>query len=260
MRAARLFCSLLAALALIGGCAAPSQIALVHLAPTDASAPGRYKTVLIAGDGRLPVFDNAVGDVEARLDEWGGGTRADIVRLSAAPAAAADGARSATLRHVLAAVAAMKPAAGQGCFVFATSHGSAERGLWLQATNEYLNPRALDRALAQGCGDAPTAVVISGCFTGIFAMRPMTRANRVILTAASADRTSFGCGAGRTYTAYDKCLLDALDAGGTWRRAYGAIRRCVADEERRNDVEPSEPQAWFGAGVRGLKLPVQPFQ
>jgi hypothetical protein len=88
----------------------------------------------------------------------------------------------------------------------------------------------------------------------------MTRANRVVLTAARPDRTSFGCAAGRVYTAYDKCLLDALDAGGTWRTAYAAVQTCVIDEEQRNDAEPSGPQAWFGRAVANLALPGAPPQ
>jgi hypothetical protein len=220
-------------------------------------APMTYKAVLVAGDGRLPVFDNAVQGVEARLRAAGAGGRADIQRLSAAGDTLDRDARIrlASRANILAVVAAMKPAPGQGCFVFATSHGGQWRGLWLAANQEYLTPDALDLALSAGCGEAPTVVVMSGCYTGIFARPPMTRPNRIVLTAARSDRTSFGCGAGRTYTAYDKCLLDALDKGGTWPVAYGLIERCVLAEERRSDVAPSGPQAWFGPRVVGLPVP-----
>ncbi len=221
-----------------------------------AATATRYKSVLVAGDGRLPVFDNAVRDVAKRLRASGGSAASDMQRLSsAAPTIAHGGVRLASLDNVLGAIAAMRPAAGQGCLVFATSHGGQDRGLWLQATDEFLTPRDLDRALTKGCGDAPTVVVISACFSGVFAEPPMARPNRVVLTAARPDRTSFGCGAGRVYTAYDKCLLDALDAGGTWPRAYAAIQSCVVAEEQRNDATPSEPQAWFGRAVANLELP-----
>jgi hypothetical protein len=99
---------------------------------------------------------------------------------------------------------------------------------------------------------------MSGCFTGIFAQPPMTRPNRVILTAARPDRTSFGCGAGRTYTVYDACLLDSMAKGGTWETAYAAIRACVVAEERREGATPSEPQAYFGVEVTNLRLPTSP--
>jgi hypothetical protein len=139
--------------------------------------------------------------------------------------------------------------------VFATSHGGKNEGLWLSASEDFLTPRALDQALLAGCGDAPTAVVISACFSGIFAQPPMTRANRIVLTAARPDRTSFGCHAGRTYTVYDQCLLAAFARSGSWKAAYASIRTCVAAEEEREQVTPSEPQGWFGAEVADLPLP-----
>jgi len=229
--------------------------------PYDADAPAatRYKVVLIAGDGSLPVFDNAVESVAARMRERNSVAADDIQRLSAAPGIIAQhGARTASLDHVLDAIGNMKPGPGEGCFVFATSHGvaGAYPTLKLSMTGEVLTPHALDRALTRGCGNAPTAVVVSGCFTGAFAKSPMNRPNRVVLTAARADRASFGCGAGRTYTVYDECLLDAIDAGGTWRQAYVSVQHCVTDNEVVDQVTPSLPQAWFGLAIADMPLPV----
>jgi len=239
--------------------ACAALLAVTAAAREPASAPAGFKAVLIAGDASMPVFDNAVASVAARLRERGV-MQDDIQLLSASPAVAArEGARPASLDGVLDAISTMAPGAGQGCFVFATSHGAPGAGLVLAATHEVLDPAALDAALAEGCGTAPTVVVISACFSGLYARAPMTRPNRIVLTAARPDRTSFGCGAGYTYTVYDRCLLDALDGAksgdGTWRRAYAAIRRCVSAVERQGRFEPSEPQAWFGPAVGDLALP-----
>ncbi len=221
-------------------------LALLTAAPAQA-APAQPLAVLVAGDDSLPVFDNAVAALQQRMAAHGAPAAA---RLSTSRAfSGRPGIQSATLAHVLAAVAAMHPAPGQGCLVFATSHGAHHEGLWLSWADQFLTPTALDRALTAGCGNAPTVVVISSCYSGDFAQAPMTRANRVVLTAARADRSSFGCGAGRTYTVYDECLLAALDRGGTWALAYAAVRRCVRVQERLDGEVPSEPQAWFGAGV-----------
>lgn len=222
---------------------------------TRVAAPDSYKIVLVAGDDSLPVFDNAVSDLRARLLAHGASNAGDIAQLSASQDVAAGGVQGATLPNVLAAIAAMRPRPGQGCLVFATSHGGQGKGLWLAADEHFLRPAALNRALSAGCGDAPTAIVISGCFSGSFAKPPMTRSNRVILTAARPDRTSFGCGAGRTYTVYDKCLLDAFDTTATWQTAYAVIKACVATEEDREHAYPSGPQASFGRAVAGLTLP-----
>lgn len=228
--------------------------------PVPAShAPGIvFKSVLVAGDSSLPVFDNALAAVLADLQASRSKTSPGIQLLSATKIGVAQHhARSATLDHVLGAVAGLKPGSGQGCFVFVTSHGVKHAGLYLSMHDEVLTPKALDRALVKGCSTAPTVVVVSSCFSGAFAQPPMTRANRVILTAARADRTSFGCQAGRTYTVYDKCLLDALVRDGTWTQVYATVKTCVGAEEKREDVEPSEPQAWFGAAVKNMALPVR---
>ena len=218
---------------------------------------GETRFLVIAGDGSLPVFDNAASAVGRRMLERSNSTDYDYLRLSAADDAIDHGIASSTLDHVVDAIDRLDPRPGHKCFVFATSHGTKDNGLVL-AGDTYLTPKTLDAALTRGCGDAPTAVVISGCYSGGFAMPPMTRANRVVLTAARGDRTSFGCQAGRTYTVYDKCLLDALDVGGTWMLAFKFIRACVSAEEQVENAYPSLPQAFFGTKVADLALPMGP--
>ncbi len=244
----------LAAAACIAGLTASPVRAIAQHAP----AGLRYKAVLVAGDGSLPVFDDATEAVRDRLLARRA-TSHDIQRLSATPRVIArDGVRAATLGHVTAAIAGLRPAAGQGCFVYATSHGAPGRGLFLAPSDDFLTPSALDDALVRGCGDAPTVVIMSGCFSGNFAKPPVTRANRIVLTAARPDRASFGCGAGRDYTVYDACLLAAIDHDATWRDAYGSIRACVARAERGSGFPPSGPQAYFGPAVASLPTGMQP--
>jgi len=229
----------------------PAAAALLAASACAAAPPPR--TVLIAGDGSLQVFDNAIAAFAHRLPP-----HTEITRLTASTQAMhADHLRSATLSHVLGAISAMHPAPGQGCLVYATSHGVDGEGLYLSSRDEVLSPPQLDTALALGCGAAPTIVVISSCFSGSFARPPMTRDNRIILTAARPDRTSFGCHAGRSYTVYDQCLLEGLDRTTTWNQLYLSVKTCVDAEERREDVTPSEPQAWFGRDLGEALLPTR---
>jgi hypothetical protein len=214
-----------------------------------------YKAVLVAGDDSIPVFDNAVGDFEDRLVAARVG-QSDIRRFSTARAVIdRDGVKTAALTRILADIADLQPGPGQGCIVYATSYGTAGRGLLLAQYREFLTPRALDGALARGCGNAPTVVIISACYSGAFAEPPMNRANRIILSAARSDRPSFGCKAGRQYTAYDRCLLSALDHVASWLDAYADTQRCVAREEMVAHFTPSEPQAFFGSAVTGMPIP-----
>jgi hypothetical protein len=225
-----------------------------HTGTPDGGSEPSYKAVLIAGDRSAAAFDHATQAMRDRLLA-SHAAPANIQRLSASRAVIAqDGALSSSLDHVLAAIERMHPGAGQACFVFATSHGGFEEGLVLVPSENFLTPEALDEALSAGCGGAPTVAIISGCFSGGFTKPPMARANRIILTAAREDRPSFGCGAGFQYTVYDRCLLQAMDRASTWRAAYAMITGCVTTRERALEARPSEPQAWFGASVEGLRV------
>jgi hypothetical protein len=227
-------------------------------AATDAPPALHYKAVLIAGDWSAAAFDHATAAMQERLLAHQVAP-ADLQRLSAARGVAGrNGVQSSTLGHVLAAIEHMHPGPGEGCFVFATSHGAYGEGFVLVPSQDFLTPEALDHALDVGCGNAPTVAIISACFSGSFAKPPMARANRVILTAARDDRTSFGCGAGFQYTVYDRCLLQALDHSAAWQAAYTMIKFCVATREKAFRIKASEPQAAFGEAVAGMPVPGVP--
>lgn len=231
-------------------------VLLCALASTAAAAEqSPYAAVLVAGSDDLTVFDRAVGAMRGALlarDE----APADIHPFSALNLKI-DGTRVpvARLKPILSTIAALRPAPGQACLVYITSHGAPGRGLFLAPREEFLTPAALDRALAKGCAAAPTIVIASGCYAGGFARAPMARPNRIILTAARADRPSFGCGADFDYTVYDKCLLWAFDRSGGWRALYDTVRACVAEAEKTLDFPASGPRASFGAAAGDLAIP-----
>ena len=240
------------AIGLLAACAATPTLPASPAYDTAILQATRYKAVLIAGDDSLPVFDNAVQAMAAAIPP---GRLVTAVRLSAAAAAIAEpGVRSATRDHVLDAISGLKPGPGEGCLVFATSHGALYRGLFLAPSREMLDPAALDRALARGCGNAPTVVIVSACFSGSFAQAPVARVNRIILAASRSDRASFGCSAGREFTVYDDCLTHAVSSAGQWQTVHTATRQCVAAEETRGGFPPSQPQASFGNAVSSLGL------
>lgn len=237
---------LLLALFLATGCAQTAGTA-AELAPTP-----RWHAVLVAGDPTLEVWDRAVERMRDRLRA--GGRMATIRTFSARRERVAAGAEPAQRDAILGAIASLRPAAGEACLVFLTMHGAPQRGLALVPENSFINPANLDAALRQGCGQAPTFVVASGCFSGNFAEMPMARPNRVVLTAARADRSSFGCSPQFELTVYDRCLLDTLDAAPPNAAAVAkASSDCVALEERRQRMTPpSEPQSAIGPGASRL--------
>ncbi len=82
----------------------------------------------------------------------------------------------------------------------------------------------------------------------------MAALNRIILTAARADRPSFGCQADRVYTVFDSCLLAALPRAPTWRAVFNNTTACVSRREKELAVLPSLPQASFGAAIGDAKV------
>jgi hypothetical protein len=218
-------------------------LAILLAAPAAAEPPPRYRAVLVAADGSLPVFDNAVRRLAHDI-----AARAAVRVLSARRA-------GASLDATLATIASLHPSAGEACLVYVTSHGARDAGLVFDEGDDALSPADLATALGRGCGAAPTVVVLSGCYSGLYAHPPVAGRDRIVITAARADRPSFGCGAGNVYTVFDQCLLTAIEAGGTWRAAFTATRGCVSAEETREQERPSEPQARFGTDAEALPLP-----
>jgi hypothetical protein len=248
----------LAGLLLLAACAMLAALPASATPQSDAEqdAAPAMRAVLVAGDGGLRVFDNGVAGMATWLRDTAGTAPDRITRLSASPTVIARArAEPASLRNIVQAIAGLKPAPNEACFVFITSHGIRGEGVALSYDDSVLSPVALDRALTSGCGKAPTIAIVSACYSGSFARPPMARANRIVLTAARADRPSFGCGADETYTFFDECLLHSLDRGPRWRDVFAATRSCVEQRELREDENPSMPQGWFGAAVADLPLP-----
>ena len=134
-----------------------------------------------------------------------------------------------------------------------TSHGSPS-GFYIR-NGASITPKLLDSILDRACGDRPTVVLVSACYSGIFVNKTMQKPNRIILTAAREDRTSFGCSPENEYTYWDGCLIDSLPASESWKSLYGNIQQCVKRKESRGRFIPSLPQAYFGQQVSDLKIP-----
>jgi len=228
---------------LLAACGTPS---LPPVPQYDAAtlAATHFKAVLVAGDA-APGFDDAVVRLGRDLHARAGLPAADIFRLSANDAVLRDkGTYLATVQGMLETIEDLKAGPGDGCLVFATAPGEPGQGLSFPRSygSKFLDPKRLDRSLVIGCGNAPTVVILSGCHTDTYLQPPMTRDNRIIITATAAS----ACAGGEASSTFDQCLLNALDGlgvGMSWRDAFTSTRNCVA------------AQAWFGPAVQELKLP-----
>ncbi|MDB5487432.1 MAG: hypothetical protein JWQ58_1147 [Reyranella sp.] len=247
--------SLVALLAALVACTPDSDAAPpASRNPSMAAAPGdvpaaRWHAVLIAGDNNSPSFDNGIDALRDKLAARG---VRDIRVLTSDPGRNP----SAQLASVANVSNALRNADGAGaCLAFITSHGN-ETGVVLRPANGVIRPGNLDDALDAGCGTLPTVVVVSACHSGVFLTSAMRQPNRVVLTAAAADRVSFGCGAGDRFTYYDQCLLQQFDAAATWGQLAQATRACVQKLEKSMGIgTPSLPQIFVGSAVANLRLP-----
>lgn len=210
------------------------------------TVPARgWHALLVAGDDSSPAFNNGIDTLREHLTALG----VRSIHMLSASRTGAGQASAANVRDGLSRVG------GDACLVYVTSHGD-QRGFYLRADRRLFTPSTFEQALSEGCGGEPTVVVVSACHSGTFITPAMRKPNRIILTAAATERTSFGCGADDDYTYYDQCFLQQLDGAHTWRDVAVETRACVDTLERRLGVrQESRPQMYFGAEVANLRLP-----
>jgi hypothetical protein len=74
--------------------------------------------------------------------------------------------------------------------------------------------------------------------------------NRLVITAARQDRTSFGCSATEKYTYFDDCVLTAFRGAHDFPDLASAAQACVARKEKDTGMSPpSEPQVSLGTDI-----------
>jgi hypothetical protein len=114
-----------------------------------------------------------------------------------------------------------------------------------------LTSRELARKLAPLAGHR-SVIVISACFSGSL-IADLRAPDRIIITAARADRTSFGCAPDSRHTFFGDAELRAFaQPDHSLHQVFGNIRDDVAGMERAKRYTPSEPQVSVGAGVSDL--------
>jgi hypothetical protein len=221
---------------------------------TQPNVPSRWGALFVAGDHSITAFDNATRRFYNIVQ---GKPRMKLARLTSDPSIAPSPNEIATLVTVDEALGYINNDNAENCLVFLTSHGKQDGFLLSQhdGTGGVLPPRTFDWLLDRHCGTKPTVAIISACYSGIFLEQGMEQPNRIILTAARRDRTSFGCSADEIYTYYDKCLLDSWLWAYSWRELYDKTSACVAAREAEIGATPSEPQAFFGSAVTELPMP-----
>lgn len=216
--------------------------------PAEAAGFGDWAAVVVAGDHRAhdgsqaEVFDNGRRDIVNDLVALGF-DRENIAQFSVEPGLH-PGTQSSDPGNIASALFDLSSRTSSGCFVYITSHGSPEGvvvgdGLW--------SPKKLAHAVDNACGGRPTVVMISACFSGVF-VPALASPERLVVTAARPDRTSFGCGNTDKYTYFDQCVLQSFSSTGDFPDLATGAKACVASREKQmGAVPPSDPQIALGA-------------
>jgi hypothetical protein len=219
---------------------------------TDETTNLTWKAALMTGDDSADVFDNARKTLRTEFLNMGV-LPANIKELSMNPVERKRGTVASSAVNLAGALRELSIGDQDACLIHMTSHGSPE-GFYLRNAPP-ITPQMLNKILDLECSERPTVVLISACYSGVFVGPSMQKKNRIILTAARQDRTSFGCSTENQYTYWDSCLIDSLPTTESWKALYGSIQRCVQTKESQGHFKPSLPQAYFGEQVSDLKIP-----
>jgi hypothetical protein len=192
------------------------------------------------------VFDNARHDISGELVRMGFAPN-NVMQFSVRPERyPADQPRHSDGQTIATSLWDLSNRTTGGCFAYFTSHGNTDG---IELGDDMLSPKKMNQIISNACGDRPTVVVVSACFSGVF-VPELAAPNRMIMTAARPDRTSFGCGEMFRYTFFDDCMVQSLPASGDFPDLAKNVSACVAAKEKAQKLQwSSEPQVSIGAQV-----------
>jgi hypothetical protein len=134
--------------------------------------------------------------------------------------------------------------------LYTTSHGN-DLGLayhYGDTGHGILSPARLKSVLAE-LGIERRILMLSACYSGVF-VPELASPDTAILTAAAANRSSFGCNAENDWTYYGDALINrALRQPQTLGQAAQQAQVMVAGWEAERKLLASLPQSAIGAGV-----------
>ncbi|HYE45228.1 MAG TPA: C13 family peptidase [Caulobacter sp.] len=243
-------------------------LAMAGAAPAAPKGFSDWAAVVVSGDylggrgGQTETFDNARRDIAKTLVDRMGFKPGNVKQYSVRPDRYQDTKPGrSTLFNIQNGLLGLAGKAKGGCLFYFTSHG-AKHGAFLNAEKEQdqqiIFPTVMAELVNSACPDRPTIVVISTCFSGVNVPH-LQKADRLVMTAARRDRSSFGCGENSVYPYFDQCFLEEARTAPDFVVLANAVSACVSRMEQETGMAPpSEPQIWIGDGIKPL-LPLYAF-
>lgn len=239
---------------------AQSTLIAESLARLRAQTPGTADSYFVgfAGDASQDVFAKEVAYVQGLWDDHYDGEGRSLRLINNASTAGTLPIASITnLRLALRHIGGLMDSEEDVLVLFLTSHGAENFELAVNFAPMALNP--LTPALLKGYLDESKIkwrlIVVSACYSGgyIPALRnPYT----VIITAAAADRTSFGCDTARDFTYFGEAYFrDEVARGVSVLQAFVNAEANIKAREVKEGLTPSQPQLYIGDEI-AARLPV----
>ena len=227
----------------------------------DESAAPRAFFLGFAGVGEQSVFAQEIGLASRvlarryRIDGRGLLLVNDQRDLDGAPLASVSG-----LRYALRGLGARMNLDRDVLFLSVSSHGAPDPAIAVSNSGlplDELTDEELGAALAES-GIKWRVIIISACYAGAF-IDSLKNPQTIVIAAAAADRTSFGCSNDRDLTYFGEAFYrDALPGSRTLRAAFDTATAAIAARERSEHVAASLPQAYFGAELEAKLASISP--
>ena len=88
--------------------------------------------------------------------------------------------------------------------------------------------------------------MVSACFSGTF-IKPLESEQSLIITAAEATKSSFGCTDDADFTYFGRAFFDeALRQEHSLIHAFDAAKKTIEQREKEAGFAPSQPQIFVG--------------
>jgi hypothetical protein len=220
-----------------------------------AQTPGKIDlfTIGFAGDGSENVFRNEVEYFDQLMAKRFNASGRTLALINAQDTL--DRVPMATLtnlRAALSGVAARMDTSEDVLVLFLTSHGGEDHHLYVGMDPlplRQIHPVEL-RAALDDAGIEWRVIVVSACYSGGF-VDALRDEHTLVITAARADRTSFGCGSDSKITWFGKAFLtEALNQTTDFERGFDLASRQIREWELAQGETPSVPQMAGGWAIR----------
>lgn len=225
------------------------QAALDELAPQRPGTVDAYVlTVALDSD---PVFAREAREAANVLSRRYNAKGRTLVL--AGPDGRSAGLPKGSIQSLMVALAGMAEAMDQSedvLVLYTTSHGLPQGLAYHYGDTGYgiLSPHRM-RDTLRDLGIKRRILIISACYSGVF-VPYLASPDGAVLTAARADRTSFGCAAENDWTYFGDALINnALRKPQGLAAAAEQARDAISGWERASRVPASHPQIAIGAAT-----------